>query len=318
MGIRQLLLAGGSLPSIYAYAGALGVGQYYYENPDPPPFETQTLNGFGDYFGVFGSLTPVEMSTLVIQSFYHEFSDLSGVITNALNMQSTGADALSTKYPTLNDYPVVHGGIVGFVDTSSLRVNVARNLLATKYFAGSATLRFALRTDVIELGSGTLTVPTGATRAVIYALGGGGGGARVASGATRRGGGNGAICVSDISVASGQWGTSMSYSVGAGGAGRTSTAGNGTAGGATTVTHAGLGVSISAGGGGGATTTAFGTGGTGSGGNVSNTTGSVGTSATGLNTVQDTAFQNSHQGGAGGVAANGQNGVAGLVAIAWY
>jgi hypothetical protein len=316
MGIRQLLLAA-SLPSIYSYSGVLTVGGYSYETPDPPPFEFQSLTGFGDYFGVFGDLSPVEMLTLIIQQFYYEYSDISGVITDQLFLQSTGTDALSTKYPTLNDYPMVNGGIVGSVNTAGLLVNVSQNLLQLKYLGLETILRFALRTDIIQAaGTSTLTVPSGSTRAVIYGLGGGGGGARTAS--SRFGGGNGAYCISDIAVSSGQWGTSMSYTVGAAGVGRVSSAGNGTAGGATTITHAGLGVSISAGGGGGGTTTANGTGGTASGGATSNTNGSAGTSATGYNPANEIAFQNSHQGGQGGVGANGTNGRAGLVAVVWY
>lgn len=316
MGIRQLLLAGGRPQTLLEFSGVLTIGSDEYENPDPPPFITESYVGYGEIYLPFGSLSPDEYGNTLFTSFFTSNVYNAGQL-NALTIGRSGTDTTSTMFPTINDYPMLNGGLTGSVDTTALVVNVPQNLLAIKYFGTDVTVRFALRTDIIQAaGTSTLTVPSGATRAVIYALGGGGGGARTAS--SRFGGGNGAYCVSDIAVASSEWGTSMSYTVGAAGVGRVSTAGNGTAGGATTVTHTGLGVSISAGGGGGGTTTANGTGGTASGGATLNTNGSAGTSATGYNPANEVAFTNSHQGGQGGVGANGTNGRAGLVAVVWY
>lgn len=317
MGIRQILLAAGGGPqTLLEFVGLLTVGSDGYENPDPPPVVLESYAGFGTVYQSFGALSPAVYGGTTFTSFFTS-NVFNGGQINALTIGRSGTDTTSTMYPTVNDYPMLNGGLTGAADTSALVVNVPENLLNIKYFGTTVTVKFAIRTDIIQAaGAGSVTVPSGATRAVIYALGGGGGGARTAS--SRFGGGNGAICVSDISVASGQWGTTLSYTVGAAGVGRVSSAGNGTAGGATTVTHAGLGVSISAGGGGGGTTTANGSGGTASGGSVSNTNGSAGTSTSGWNAVQDSAFTNAHQGGGGGVAANGQNGRAGLVAIVWY
>lgn len=318
---QQILLAmaGSGLPAtLRDYVGTLTVGSDSFASEGPPVI-AENYYGFGTVYTAFGSLSPAGYGGTTFTDLYAERLLDGGTSSNALNVGRSGTDTTSTMFPTINDYPLANGGLTGILDTTALTVNLPENLLGTKFLSATVTLRFALRTDIIQaVGSGNLVVPTGATRAIIYALGGGGGGARVASGSTRRGGGNGAIVVSDISVASGQWGTNMAYTVGAAGVGRVSSAGNGTAGGATTLTHAGLGVSINAGGGGGATTTLNGSGGTASGGNVSNTNGSAGTSATGLNPEQDTAFRGAHQGGAGGVAANAQDGRAGLVAVVWY
>lgn len=324
--------------TLYTFQGTLGIGgtSFYYDGSDQETtrYTNISYTGYGGVTGEFGdsafigSLSPSSYGTNNVTSLYvelYDYYDARGGSTSFtyFNVQ-VGPDTSPLLFPTLNDYPLTAAAGGGYIDT--LRVQMPRNLLDIKFQALTPTLRFALRTDLIEtVGSGTITVPTGATRAIVYVLGGGGGGARVASGVTRRGGGNAGIAVSNISVPSAQWGTSLSYTVGQGGAGRTSTTGSGTAGTASSVTHAGLGLSMTANGGAGGTTTAAGAGGTASGGNVSNTTGSTGLTtvptsngADGRQVPNDNAFTGAHQGGGGGSGANGNSGLSGYVAIVWY
>lgn len=119
-------------------------------------------------------------------------------------------------------------------------------------------------------GSGTETVPVGATSCVITAWGGGQGGGFATVGASMEGGGSGGYVKLTIAVLGSQ---TMTYAVGTGGAGESSQSnGYGVAGGSTTVSGTVFGgtVNIAAGGG-----TGSGSGGSASGGDT-NTSGNAG------------------------------------------
>ncbi len=278
-------------------------------NTDPESFRPGGIT--------FGSLTPSSYGATSFNYFYYDAT--SGSLGNnaQLKMGRSGPDT-TAGYPTINDYPLTPSPITTTVNVISLPLNIAGNLFETKYSIGtSVTLKFALRTDILATaGSGTVTVPTGATRAIIVATGGGGGGARVSTGGTRRGGGGGGTSISDTSVSSGDWGTTVSYTVGAGGAGRTSTNGSGIAGGAST--FIGLGLVMTTNGGAGGTTTAVGAGGTASGGLTLNETGASGTTDGSYTTARDIAYGNNGKGGFGGAGGDAAPGVVGFVTIVWY
>jgi hypothetical protein len=147
--------------------------------------------------------------------------------------------------------------------------------------AGVINLGIFSQTDTYVSGSGTETVPSGASYVTIYAWGGGGSGAsKFAGTGAAEGGGGGAFCVSTgLAVTAGQ---TFTYAVGAGGAGVAGPA-SGNSGGASTVT--GTSVSITAGGGqGGQLGVSGGTGGAATGGTTTNNAGQAGqTAATGGN-----------------------------------
>ena len=326
-----------SAQTLYTYQGVLTIGgaSFYVDNSDQEHDENTSYDYTG--YGTFsqlgfpsesaGSLSPSTFGNNTVDSLYVEeyayYNSRGGSESSISFAVQISGTFFSDIFPTLDDYPLT--ATSGGGSLSGIRVKMPVNLLQTKFQGGlTPTLRFALRTDLKEtVGSGTITVPTGATRAIVYVLGGGGGGARVASGATRRGGGNGGIAVSDISVESSDWGTNVSYTVGTSGVGRVSTAGSGTAGGSSTFT--GLSLVMTANGGGGGTTAAVGAGGTATGGSVSNTTGTSGLSTVptsngtdGPRTPNDSAFTGAHQGGGGGSGSNGADGAAGFVAVVWY
>lgn len=150
-------------------------------------------------------------------------------------------------------------------------------------------------------GSGTETVPAGATNVVIEVWGGGG------KGGLNSGAGAGGYCRTSIACSSGQ---TLNYSVGAG-----STT-SGVAGAASTVTSGTLSVTSMTGNGGNPGSGATGgTGGTASGGTAANTTGTAGQSSGGGATGgPGTAGVNAGPAGAGGdQTLNGSNGL-----IAFY
>lgn len=193
-------------------------------------------------------------------------------------------------------------------------------------------------TNTYNSGTGaTETAPTDSSLCTVTSDGGGGGGSRSAGG-PYGGGGSGRCVTPSLNVSSGG---QLTYTVGAAGAGRTGSAGNGTSGGATTTsggTGGFSGVAHNAGGGGGATTLTIGSGGSASGG-TTNTAGqngasgldagspagdSAGGGAGGTNTTSGGASPTagSAPGGGGGggddgSSHNGANGAAGRISFAY-
>lgn len=135
-------------------------------------------------------------------------------------------------------------------------------------------------TNTYDSGSGTETVPAGATSCTVSVWGSGAAGGRDVAGGNAWGGGGGGYCTRAIAVVGGD---SFSYSVAASVAGR-ATDGDGANGNASSVTGtvSGGSVSMTANGGSGVNTSAGvgGAGGTASGG-TTNTTGGTGTATTG-------------------------------------
>lgn len=162
---------------------------------------------------------------------------------------------------------------------------------------------------VYDLDSGTLslTVPSGATAYEVWVVGGGGGGGRQGVGGGTNpsgfgaGGGGGGVRYLSGTVLSGEWGTSLSRTVGAAGINETAaTANNSTAGGNSTFSGTLGGVAISmTGNGGGATNTNTGGTGGGSSGDGSNSTGNNGTAA--ADTDADTIIDSVGVGGDAGI-----------------
>lgn len=110
----------------------------------------------------------------------------------------------------------------------------AVNMSFSNYYNG---VKFTATTRTYNSGSGTETIPSGASQVVIEIWGGGGAGGRGRSSNSTYGGGGGSGGYSrkTYSLSSGSWGTTFSYEVGAGG-----TAGgiaNGNDGGASIVTN---------------------------------------------------------------------------------
>lgn len=200
--------------------------------------------------------------------------------------------------------------------------------------AGFGVATFAAYSDVFTAGSGNVVVPVGATGVTITAIGGGGGGGRDAdeSAPGAGSGGGGGRRVFTTAILAGEWGTNLAYAVGALGAGRATTDGNGVAGGNSTSsgTLNGAAYSVAGNGGGGGngatgaagaagTTSGSGTGTNGSGGG-SNGTGSGGASGSG---ASGGASSYPSGGGGGGAVAgsnggvNGGSGGRGEVSFAW-
>lgn len=172
---------------------------------------------------------------------------------------------------------------------------------------------FAAHTQMFSGGgssiSGTVTVPSGAGHLRIRLDGAGSGAARAASPAAY-GGNGGAYCEHYVAIVSGDYGATISYTLGALGRGRTSTAGSGSASSASSVTGtitAGA-IALAVTGAGGGTTTAAGSQSTASGGNVSNTSGGTATDYDGGNPGSDGTSRAS-AGQPGGVAGGGGPGV---------
>ena len=159
--------------------------------------------------------------------------------------------------------------------TSSVNNNRTGNLsqtLGTTTVSATGTIQsFTPVTRIYTSGSGTETVPANATTCVITCDGAGGSG-RYTTGFLAGGGGSGARVIKTITVSGGQ---TMSYSVGVGGAART-TATNGLPGGTSTVNSwSGGTLNLSAGGGSGGTLTG-GAGGVADGGDVGSSNGDPG------------------------------------------
>lgn len=144
----------------------------------------------------------------------------------------------------------------------------------------SAVEQFVSVTHDLDSGTLALTIPTGATGYEIWVLGGGGGSGWSAGSGGGGGGGGGCAYLSG-SILSGEWGASLSRTVGALGSNETgASANNATAGGNSTLTGTLGGVSISMTGNGGAATQSAvdASGGSASGGSV-NTSGDPGDSS---------------------------------------
>lgn len=132
----------------------------------------------------------------------------------------------------------------------------------------AAGVSFTPITHDLDSGSTSLTIPTNSTTYEIWVCGGGGGGGKTA-GATGGGGGGGGCAYRTGSILSGEWGASITRSVGAAGVNETAAvASDATNGGNSTLTATLGGVAVSMTGGGGARTNSNsgGTGGTASGG----------------------------------------------------
>lgn len=220
--------------------------------------------------------------------------------------------------------------------TAGKSIDVLEDVKTTAQF-------FTFTQTITAVGSSTITIPEGAKLLVIRAWGPGGGGARTSlEGTAIGGGGGGAGVKKSVLIKSTDWGQTISYSITAGGLGRTSTTGNGLASTATTVTSSGLSftnLNLSAGSGQGGTTAAGGAGGTASGGDT-NTSGFSGIfsasseggwsaaidSISGVGGYEDSSGSAGDQplqpeqpggGGAGNGAGDGQNGAPGMVTFTW-
>lgn len=175
--------------------------------------------------------------------------------------------------------------------------------------ASTCATLFSARTVTYTSGSGTETVPYGATSCIIDVWAGGGGGQK-ASPSDGTGGGAGGYSRKTVAVSGGQ---TFSYSVGAGGAGKITTNGVGADGNNSTVSSAAPSVSITCNKGLGGTP---GTGGTASGGDT-NTTGGNGTITAG-GTAGGTSGNNAGDGGRGNIGAgNGVDGHSGEIRFAY-
>lgn len=187
------------------------------------------------------------------------------------------------------------------------------------------TKKFTPVTNTYNSGSGTETIPTGASQLVIEVWQGGAGGGGDSYGNVGGGGGAGAYAKKTLSLTSADYGKTFTYSVGAGGAGGTltgsggvggdSTVNNGTY--ATTVAIAAVsGITAS---GGGPSTGAGSPGAGGAGGLIAggdtNTAGGNGSGSTG-GTSPNGGYPPGN-GGQGGFFSAGQAGAAGRVKFAY-
>lgn len=157
------------------------------------------------------------------------------------------------------------------------------------------------KTNTYTSGSGTETIPNGATHVIITVNGGGGGGG--ISNGGHGGGGGGAQCIKTLALTSSNWGQTFTYTV-ATIAGRKTNAGStatGNAGSASTVANGTFptSVSMNAGAGVAGSNLADGAGGTATGGdtNTAGAAGSAGNGGQGAGTI----------GGAGGITGTTQN-----------
>lgn len=181
----------------------------------------------------------------------------------------------------------------------------------------AAAASFSPVTHTYTSGSGSETVPSGATGVTITVIGGGGG-SGWAIGSNGAGGGAGGTCIHIASVDSSEWGTTLGYAAGAAGSNETFQTGNDSTDGQPSVVTGTIGlasISLSGNGGGSTNTnTAGGTGGTASGGNSANNTGNAGsTGAPGVGgvTVPSSAY------GYGGDGHNTYPPAGGLVKFEW-
>lgn len=310
-----------------ALRAALTIGHYHEDFGEPV---TATLDQYGrNIANAIGSIGAGvydggEITECWFESYYNSAG--SDDYESLILVRNTDTSAI---YPYLDDTPIVGNSQSGATATWSISSGVnppsgfspARRLLMT---LGSATLGLAIRTDLITAtGASSVTVPNDCTQLIVIALGAGGGGGRRSAGACQAGAAGG-YALKTLSVPTSQWGTTLNYSVGAKGIGRTGSSGAGTAGGNTTVTHAGLDISITCNGGAGGAQSGSGTsaGGTASGGDT-NITGGNGTVSTGGaavgNGATGQAYQGKSAGGNGGASANanGSDGEDGIVALLW-
>ena len=105
------------------------------------------------------------------------------------------------------------GGLVAPGTTGTYGAVPSSGEISIRNFYGTSSA-FTPVTNTYNSGSGTETVPTGATQLVITAYGSGGDGAAfdVSSGG---GGGGGAYCVKTVSIVSGDYGVGLSWAVNA-------------------------------------------------------------------------------------------------------
>jgi len=175
-------------------------------------------------------------------------------LTTPLGVASGGTGASS-----LTANAVVVGNGTGAVSTVS--PGTSGNVLTsngTTWVSGAAG-GGQIQTQILTVGSGTWTAPTGVTKVFVAVVGGGGGGSGTYYG------GYGGIAIGEYSVSPG---TGYSYTVGAGGAGASGASSNGFSGSASSF---GAFASATGGGGGSYTGGADGVSGSGSSGTLRNT-----------------------------------------------
>jgi hypothetical protein len=142
-----------------------------------------------------------------------------------MTLQASGAISLGniqTEFTGSNPISMseyVRGGT--YVPNTATNVNIkssASNMSFSNYYGGSV-VSFTPTTRTYSSGSGTETIPSGATQVVIEVWGAGGGGGRGRSSNATYGGGGGAGGYSKktYTLSSGNWGTTFSYGIGAGG-----------------------------------------------------------------------------------------------------
>lgn len=98
------------------------------------------------------------------------------------------------------------------------------------FYGTSATPPFTPVTNTYNSGSGSETVPTGATSLTVYCVGAGNNGGSGFNGGDLDqygggGGGGGGTATKTVSISSGQWGSSISWAVGAANGGNSSVSG---------------------------------------------------------------------------------------------
>ena len=242
-------------------------------------------------------------------------------LTTPLGVASGGTGASS-----LTANAVVVGNGTGAVSTVS--PGTSGNVLTSNgtTWVSSAAGGGQIQTQILTVGSGTWTAPTGVTKVFVAVVGGGGGGVQGYSGGTvAYGGGTGGSAIGEYTVAPG---TGYSYTVGAGGnaVNSSSFTGSGVAGGATSFS-----TFISAtGGGAGSNNLGNGTSGSGSSGTLRNGSGNqyvIGTPLSGPNVLYTgglsaqvwgvtSAFFTGSGGYSDGVSAS-YGGISGAIYLMW-
>lgn len=234
-----------------------------------------------------GGFTPVTRSYSKIGLLSGSWS--SGTVT--LNFQNS----IGYTIPNGTSITVTNSGVAAWNGTFTVTGGSNTSVQFANATTGSIATNSAPQGLIDVSGSGTETVPTGATSLIIRMYGGGGSGVYTSTANYGAGGGGGAqITSTSLSVSGGQ---TITYSVGAPGTGTTTA---GVAGGNTTVTFTGVFVATAGGGGAGTGAPSPGAGGT-----VTVTTGTASSSNPGSS---GTAGNSTTQGSGGAAGAGGTGG----------
>jgi hypothetical protein len=251
----------------------------------------------------------------------------SGNTISVAGTATTNGANQSVEYELKSTYGTSGANTISLNDSAVRTLaGVASGAISLSNFYGKSNFTPVTRTYT-TVGSGTETIPTGASQVVITVWGAGGGGGRsgtnICTNNNGGGGGSGAYVKKTLSISSSNWGQTLSYLVATRGAAGITSAPNGGAGGTSTVSNGTFttSVSLSAGGGGGGasgnSTGNQGSGGTASGGDTNtNGNGGGGTVSTGAAAPNGGAAQTNYAtngnppggGGSGGQVGSSQNG----------